>query len=175
MGWETWHLDWGPVLGGYVFSLAAEGGWIRSLEDNGVAGQDDVRLTDRFFLGEPQMRGFDIRGVGPRIVRLQYIDDDGDDSTPLVPQDIETALASDQRVDDSLGGKAYWNQFEATPEFSTKLDAPEKTTFDPEAKYDTSSARQDEIDKLIADQQKGGGGKASQDEIDKLFSGENNG
>ena len=97
-----------PVLGGFVFSLAAEGGWIRSLEDNGVAGQDDVRLTDRFFLGEPQMRGFDIRGVGPRIVRLQYIDDDGDDSTPLVPQDIETALASDQRVDDSLGGKAYY-------------------------------------------------------------------
>jgi chemotaxis regulatin CheY-phosphate phosphatase CheZ len=67
------------------------------------------------------------------------------------------------------------SHFETTPEFSAKLDAPEKTTFDPEAKYDTSSARQDEIDKLIADQQKGGGGTASQDEIDKLFSGENNG
>ena len=26
-----------------------------------------VRLTDRFFLGSPQIRGFDIRGVGPRI------------------------------------------------------------------------------------------------------------
>ena len=54
------------------------------------------------------MRGFDIRGVGPRIVRLQYLNDDGDDATPLVPQTIEEALASDQRVDDSLGGKAYY-------------------------------------------------------------------
>jgi outer membrane protein assembly factor BamA len=30
---------------------------------------DKVRLTDRFFLGEPQLRGFDIRGVGPRVIR----------------------------------------------------------------------------------------------------------
>lgn len=97
-----------PVGAGFIFSITGEGGWIRSLEDNNVAGQDDVRLTDRFFLGEPQMRGFDIRGVGPRIVRLQYFDDDGDDATPLVPQTIEDALSSDQRVDDALGGKAYY-------------------------------------------------------------------
>jgi outer membrane protein insertion porin family len=97
-----------PVGAGFIFSITGEGGWIRSLEDNSVAGQDDVRLTDRYFLGEPQMRGFDIRGVGPRIVRLQYLNDDGDDATPLVPQTIEEALASDQRVDDALGGKAYY-------------------------------------------------------------------
>ena len=97
-----------PVGGGFIFSVTGEGGWIRSLENNNVAGQDDVRLTDRFFLGEPQMRGFDIRGVGPRIVRLRYLDDDNDVSTPLVPQTIEEALASDQRVDDALGGKAYY-------------------------------------------------------------------
>ncbi|KZX86338.1 outer membrane protein assembly factor BamA [Erythrobacter sp. HI0019] len=97
-----------PVGAGFIFSVTGEGGWIRSLEDNSVAGQDDVRLTDRYFLGEPQMRGFDIRGVGPRIVRLQYLNDDGDDATPLVPQTIEEALASDQRVDDALGGKAYY-------------------------------------------------------------------
>ncbi|MBX7483881.1 outer membrane protein assembly factor BamA [Qipengyuania qiaonensis] len=97
-----------PVGGGFIFSVAGEGGWIRSLENNAIAGQDDVRLTDRFFLGEPQMRGFDIRGVGPRIVRLQYVDDDGDATTPLVPQTIEEALAGDQRVDDALGGKAYY-------------------------------------------------------------------
>ncbi|WP_370034741.1 outer membrane protein assembly factor BamA [Qipengyuania mesophila] len=97
-----------PVGGGFIFSVTGEGGWIRSLEDNNIAGQDDVRLTDRFFLGEPQMRGFDIRGVGPRIVRLRYLDDDNDSSTPLVPQTIEEALASDQRVDDALGGKAYY-------------------------------------------------------------------
>ncbi|MDE0900908.1 MAG: outer membrane protein assembly factor BamA [Erythrobacter sp.] len=97
-----------PVGGGFIFSVTGEGGWIRSLEDNNVAGQDDVRLTDRFFLGEPQMRGFDIRGVGPRIVRLQYLDDDGDAATPRVSQTIEEALASDSRVDDALGGKAYY-------------------------------------------------------------------
>ena len=97
-----------PVGGGFIFSVTGEGGWIRSLEDNDVAGQDDVRLTDRFFLGEPQMRGFDIRGVGPRIVRLQYLDDDNDAATPRVSQTIEEALASDSRVDDALGGKAYY-------------------------------------------------------------------
>lgn len=97
-----------PVGGGFVFSVTGEGGWIRSLEDNNVVGQDDVRLTDRFFLGEPQMRGFDIRGVGPRIVRLQYLDDDNNSATPLVPQTIAEALASNQRVDDALGGKAYY-------------------------------------------------------------------
>jgi len=97
-----------PVGGGFIFSVTGEGGWIRSLEDNNIAGRDDVRLTDRFFLGEPQMRGFDIRGVGPRVVRLQYLDDDGDDTTPPVPQTIEEALAGNQRVDDALGGKAYY-------------------------------------------------------------------
>ncbi len=97
-----------PVGGGFIFSLAAEGGLIHSLENKNIDGQDDVRLTDRFQLGEPQMRGFDIRGVGPRVVRLQYLDDDGDPSTPLVPQTIEEALAGDRRVDDALGGKAYY-------------------------------------------------------------------
>src|SRR3546814_4469012 len=50
---------------GFIFSLGAEGGYIKGL------GQD-VRLTDRFFLGEPQIRGFGIRGVGPRVVRRYY-------------------------------------------------------------------------------------------------------
>ncbi len=36
------------------------------------AGNDKVRLNDRFFLGQPQMRGFDIRGVGPRVQRVPY-------------------------------------------------------------------------------------------------------
>jgi outer membrane protein insertion porin family len=60
---------------GFVFSLTGEGGYIHSLEksrfDTGTppAEIDQVRLTDRFFLGEPQMRGFDIRGVGPRVKR----------------------------------------------------------------------------------------------------------
>ena len=33
-------------------------------------GRDAIRLTDRFF--GPQLRGFDIRGIGPRIQRIPY-------------------------------------------------------------------------------------------------------
>ena len=50
---------------------AAEGGYIHSFED-GTPTIDPVRLTDRFFLGSPQIRGFDIRGVGPRVQRVPY-------------------------------------------------------------------------------------------------------
>ena len=32
--------------------------------------RDAIRLTDRFF--GPQLRGFDIRGIGPRVERLPY-------------------------------------------------------------------------------------------------------
>ncbi len=68
------------------------------------------------------------------------------------------------------------SHFDEEKKISTELDAPEKTTFDPNAEYDTSSSRQEEIDKLI-NSQKGSddndnNGFASQDEIDKLFSGE---
>ncbi len=97
-----------PVGAGFIFSVTGEGGWIRGLEGSDVAGQDEIRLTDRFFLGEPQMRGFDIRGVGPRIVRLQYLDDDGDVATPRVLQTIDEALSGDSRFDDAIGGKAYY-------------------------------------------------------------------
>ncbi|QYJ08351.1 outer membrane protein assembly factor BamA [Qipengyuania flava] len=97
-----------PLGSGFIFSVTGEAGWIKGLESNVPAGQDEVRLTDRFFLGEPQIRGFDIRGVGPRIVRLNYFDDDGDPSTPLVSQTVEDALAQDARVDDAIGGRAYY-------------------------------------------------------------------
>ncbi len=49
---------WTPFPG-WTLKLAAEGGYITGL------GQD-VRQTDRFYLGGPQLRGFEIRGVGPR-------------------------------------------------------------------------------------------------------------
>ncbi len=56
---------------GFIASISAEGGAILPLgSSNGTA--DPIRLTDRFFLGEPQMRGFDIRGIGPRVLRKQY-------------------------------------------------------------------------------------------------------
>lgn len=78
---------------GFVFSLSAEGGFIKGL------GQD-VRLTDRFFLGEPQIRGFDIRGVGPRVVRRFF-----DTSTPVLGDFQKSNSGS---TDDALGGRAYY-------------------------------------------------------------------
>lgn len=85
-----------PVFGGFIFSLAAEGGVIKGLGSSRGEGVDKVRLTDRFFLGEPQMRGFDIRGVGPRVIRSYY---DGDGQ-----------LNTDRNAssDDALGGTAYY-------------------------------------------------------------------
>ncbi len=88
------------VLGNFVFSLQAEGGWIKGLEDRGGAGVDDVRLTDRFFLGEPQFRGFDIRGVGPRVLRQPIIDDGT--GKPLLVTD------RNRISDDAIGGNAYY-------------------------------------------------------------------
>ncbi|UIP06113.1 outer membrane protein assembly factor BamA [Erythrobacter sp. SDW2] len=92
------------VLGNFVFSLSAEGGYIKGLSDRGGAGVDDVRLNDRFFLGEPQIRGFDIRGIGPRVLRQPLIDDpDSTDPTKFI------AVTDRQRIsDDALGGNAYY-------------------------------------------------------------------
>lgn len=74
---------------GFIFSVSGEGGHIMGLGQN-------IRLTDRFFLGEPQIRGFGIRGVGPRVVRTFY--------------DITTGLPAtgDNDTDDALGGKTYY-------------------------------------------------------------------
>jgi outer membrane protein insertion porin family len=58
----------------WILSLSAEGGVIYPLSKRGIAGVDDVYLTDRFYLGEPQIRGFDIRGVGPRVLRKPVLD-----------------------------------------------------------------------------------------------------
>ena len=48
-----------PFLEKWIFNFRLSEGWILGL------GQD-VRINDRFFLGNPQMRGFDIAGIGPR-------------------------------------------------------------------------------------------------------------
>jgi len=98
---------WG-IGRGFVFSTALEGGYILPLGsqryDNAGDPIDKVRLTDRFFLGEPQMRGFDIRGIGPRVQRIPYItttDEDGN---------VTQVLSTDrnQITDDALGGRAYY-------------------------------------------------------------------
>jgi len=106
-----------PVLGNFIFSVSGEGGVIKALQNRAGAGIDDIRLTDRFYLGEPQIRGFDIRGVGPRVLRVPYLDSNNDgiingvgftkpDGT-VVPADM---LATDRKQfsDDSLGGKYYY-------------------------------------------------------------------
>lgn len=88
-----------PVGDGFIFSLSAEGGYIHGLEDRGD-GVDPIRLPDRFFLGEPQFRGFDLRGVGPRVLRQPIIADA--DGNPQVITD------RDRVTDDALGGNAYY-------------------------------------------------------------------
>ncbi|WP_340315975.1 outer membrane protein assembly factor BamA [Rhizorhabdus argentea] len=79
--------------GGFVFSAGIEGGYIKGI------GQD-VRLTDRFYLGEPEMRGFGIRGVGPRVRRQQY-----DVTVPGAPV-LQTG--NNNSIDDALGGDTYY-------------------------------------------------------------------
>lgn len=89
------------LTGQFILNFSAEGGYIHPLGNNGAsAGADQVRLTDRFFLGEPQMRGFDIRGVGPRVIRYQL--DSYDADAPVLNTDRDNAY------DDALGGRAYY-------------------------------------------------------------------
>ncbi|WP_077228553.1 outer membrane protein assembly factor BamA [Sphingomonas hengshuiensis] len=86
---------------GFIFSLTGEGGYIHGLKGSTTAGVDPIRITDRFYLGEPQFRGFDIRGVGPRVKRISYTGDPTT-GTQLLNTD------KDSVTDDALGGKAYY-------------------------------------------------------------------
>jgi outer membrane protein insertion porin family len=79
--------------GGWVFSVHAEGGYIAPLQKAPHADVDAIRLPDRFF--GPQLRGFDIRGLGPRIQRVPY---NGD----------ETLALDKAKITDALGGRAYY-------------------------------------------------------------------
>jgi outer membrane protein insertion porin family len=79
--------------GGWVFSAHAEGGYIHPGSDSPGPGRDPIRLTDRFF--GPQLRGFDLRGIGPRIQRVAY----------TAAGTLEDAKG---RITDSLGGRAYY-------------------------------------------------------------------
>lgn len=93
--------QWFPLGSGFILSFTAEAGYIHSLEkqrrDDVGNAIEKVRLTDRFFLGEPQLRGFDIRGVGPRVIRTYGSYGTGGAFT-----------ASGQKADDALGGKMYY-------------------------------------------------------------------
>ena len=74
-------------------SAHAEGGYIYPLEKAPSEGSDPVRISDRFF--GTQLRGFDIRGIGPRILRDFYAADGTIDDKKKV-------------VSDALGGRAYY-------------------------------------------------------------------
>ena len=80
-------------------------------EDSPGPNRDPVRIIDRFFLGEPQIRGFDIRGVGPRVQRFR-VDDNG-----VALEGKENLLA-----DNALGGRAYYLA-RAEVEISRAFDA----------------------------------------------------
>jgi outer membrane protein insertion porin family len=90
----------------WIFSVTGEGGAIKALNSArsdatpGATGADDILLTDRFYLGEPQIRGFDIRGVGPRVIRKPYVDDG---SGTLVINNDRSSW-----TDDAIGGKYYY-------------------------------------------------------------------
>ncbi|MES2157314.1 MAG: outer membrane protein assembly factor BamA [Pseudomonadota bacterium] len=98
-----------PLGSGFIFSLTGEGGYIHSLEGErrDASGNlvDKIRLTDRFFLGEPQFRGFDIRGVGPRVKRFYLTaQTDANGNTTGYAKDTSNNSVSD----DALGGKIYY-------------------------------------------------------------------
>ncbi len=94
---QYWNLG-----SGFIFSLSGEGGAIRGFEDSRGPGIDKVRLNDRFFLGEGQIRGFDIRGVGPRVVRRIIIGVDDEGNPIFAPEQ------DNNRNDDAVGGTAYY-------------------------------------------------------------------
>ena len=99
---------WNLFNTGFIFSLSLEGGTIIPLADRGGPGVDDVLLTDRFFLGEPQFRGFGIRGVGPRILTQPYILDALNNNI-LDEDGNPTRITDRNRIrDDAIGGRNYY-------------------------------------------------------------------
>ena len=92
--------DWYYALfgSGFVLNLGGEAGYIYGYgKDSSIAGQDKIRINDRFFLGQPQLRGFNIRGVGPRVLRAAL---DGTTGLPLTDRN--------QFTDDAIGGRIYY-------------------------------------------------------------------
>ena len=82
-------------FGNWILSLHGEGGYIHPLQQSPGPGRDAIRISDRFF--NSNIRGFDIRGIGPRVVRVPY----NTDGT-LKELDINN------QVNDAIGGKAFY-------------------------------------------------------------------
>ena len=94
-GAEYW-----PLGKGFIFSVTGESGIIQALRQRNRANTDDIFLTDRFQLGEPQVAGFDIRGVGPRVIREPAL---LNSSGNYVPTADKT-----QWTENALGGDYYY-------------------------------------------------------------------
>jgi outer membrane protein insertion porin family len=99
---------WNVGNSGFIFSLLAEGGTIIPLKDRPGAGVDDVLLTDRFFLGEPQIRGFAIRGVGPRILTQVSILDNFNNPVLDANGNPTYDTVRNNSRDDAIGGRNYY-------------------------------------------------------------------
>ena len=76
----------------FVLRTGAEGGAVF-----GWGGQN-VRINDRFFLGGPRIRGFEIRGIGPRSVR----------TCTEAGVEAKTCSSAGLSYDDPLGGEMYY-------------------------------------------------------------------
>ncbi|MGV7119961.1 outer membrane protein assembly factor BamA [Sphingopyxis sp. 550A] len=88
----------------FILNVSAEGGYIYPFGGRPTPTSDKVRLVDRFQLGEPQMRGFDIRGIGPRVIRFTDVDLT-DPANPVLNSDLKNR---NNLIDDALGGRAYY-------------------------------------------------------------------
>ncbi|MEO1240691.1 MAG: outer membrane protein assembly factor BamA [Pseudomonadota bacterium] len=86
-----------PIIGDFIGALKGRVGYI-----DGYAG-DDVRLTDRFFEGAATFRGFDVAGIGPRLIQSNItIDANGN------PLRVPIFNQQNGRVQSqALGGKIY--------------------------------------------------------------------
>jgi outer membrane protein insertion porin family len=89
--------------GGWILSAHLEGGHILPLKKSNEPGVDPIRLTDRFFGND--MRGFDIRGIGPRIIRVPY--DDTGNLSEVNFDKMETTNGT-RLVSDAIGGHSYY-------------------------------------------------------------------
>jgi outer membrane protein insertion porin family len=101
---------WNVGNSGFIFSLLAEGGTIIPLQERPGEGVDDVFLNDRFFLGEPQIRGFAIRGVGPRVLTQFYSLDPNTNNAVIDTATGQPVLITerDNTRDDAIGGRNFY-------------------------------------------------------------------
>ena len=90
VNYDKWYALFGS---GFVVNIGGEAGYILPY------GGQDVRIVDRFYLGEPRLRGFGIRGVGPRVVRKP---------TSLVNGNVIVSEDEKTFTNDAIGGQAYY-------------------------------------------------------------------